>query len=763
MFKRIHSGTSSTNVEGIDKVTGRAKFTFDVTLPGMLVGKFLYPEYPHARIKRLDTAAAEAMPGVLAVVTHRDVPGEKLFGYVVKDQPVFAIDEVCFVGDIVAGVVAEDEDAAEAALAAIEVEYEPLPGVFDARAAMKPDSPLARLDRQDNIISHQPILWGDPDKGFAEAEVIVEHEYTTGAVDQLFLECEGTVADWDGNVLTIYTGGQHPHRDRIQVAEQLGLPANRVRVIYLHVGGGFGGKDELHTQAPVGVLAYKAGRPVKLIRNRRESMHTHVKRQRFFIRYKTGVKKDGRITAIEVEAVLDAGPYTNASLPVAGFAAEHAAGCYNVPNARINAYSVATNNLNGGAMRGFGGPEMAYAQEQNLDIVAEQIGLDPIEIRLKNGMEKGSVMPTGAEMYYDIGLKETMRRAAQAANWQERGRWLKRQPARHLRRGLGMASILHGMGVARTLMDYSRCCIEMAPDGSVVLQTGTADIGSGARTAQLLMAADALGVRPEDIRLTRIDTETTPDAGPTVASRSTYMVGKAILQAATSIRNSLLEAAGDELEVAVEDLEIGQGRITVRGVPERGVSVKAVARKAWEANKPLRGEGHSVYWQPPKPMSEYTYPVPHSIFAFATQIVQVLVDIETGQVKVEKVWAAHDVGKVINPLGALGQIHGGVVQGLGTALTEELQQEEGRLMNASLEGYLVPTIMESPEIVPMLLETPHPDGPFGAIGLGEQTLDPTAAAIANAVADAIGVRLWEIPMTPERVLAALETGRGAGA
>jgi CO/xanthine dehydrogenase Mo-binding subunit len=759
MFKRIHSGTSTTYVDGVEKVTGHCKYTFDLHLPGMLVGKFLYPEYPHARLTRLDTAAAEALPGVAAVVTHRDLPGEKLYGYVVKDQPAFAIDEVCYVGDIVAGVAAEDEDAAEAALQAIEVEYEPLPGVFDALEARRPESPLARLNLASNILSHQPILVGDPDRGFAQADAVVEHWYATGAIEQFFLECEGTVADWDGNVLTVYAGGQHPHRDRIQIAEQLGLPANRVRVVYPYVGGGFGGKDELHTQAQVALLAYKARRPVKLIRNREESMLTHVKRQRFFVRYKTGVKRDGTITAIEVEGVLDAGPYTNASLPVAGFAAEMASGCYNVPNARIDTYAVATNNLLGGAMRGFGGPEMAFAQEQNLDRAAAAIGMDPLEIRLKNAIHKGSVMPTGAEIYHDIALADTLRQAAAACNWENRDSWLERRPAPHLRRGLGMASIWHGMSIGRNLMDYGRATLEMAPDGSVVLQSGTADIGSGARTAQVLIAADALGVQPEAIRLAAIDTETTPDAGPTTASRSVYMIGKAILQAAEGIRKSLLEVAGEALEAAVDDLEMGQGRIAVRGAPaDRFIAVKEAARKAWEASRPLRGEGHATLWQPPKPLSEYTYPVAHTIFVYATQIAQVLVDIETGQTKVEKVWAAHDVGRAINVLGALGQIHGGVMQGIGTALMEELQQEQGRLQNATIEGYLVPAITETPEIVSILVESaPNPDGPFGAVGLGEQTMNPTAAAIANAVFDAVGARTWEIPMTPERVLAALDS------
>lgn len=756
MFRRSVSGTSSTYVEGVDKVTGRGKYTFDLDFPGMLVGKFLYPDYPRARITRLDTSAAESLPGVYAVVTHRDVPGEKQYGYVEKDQPVFAINEVHYVGDIVAAVAAIDEETAERALEAIEVEYMPLEGIYDPLIARQPGATPARSDLESNILSHQPVICGDPEQGFADADVIVEHTYRTGAIEQLCMETEGTVARWDGETITIYTGGQHPHRDRIQIAEQLGLPANRVRVVYPYIGGGFGAKDELDTQVQVALLAMKCGRPVKLIRTRSESFATHVKRQAFWFRYKTGAKLDGTITAIEVEAVLDAGPYTNASAPVAGFAAEFASGPYKVPNARINSYSVATNNLVGGAMRGFGGPETAYAQEQNLDIVARELGMDPLELRLHNAMEKDTLMPSGAYIYHEIGLKKTIRQAAAAARWQERESWLERQPAPHLRRGLGVATTFHGLSIGMNLMDYSRVALEMAPDGSVILLSGTAEIGSGARTAQLMIAADALGVNPEDIQTPGVDSDYVPDAGPTVASRSTYMVGNAVLQAAEPIRKSLFEVASEELEAAIEDLVIEGGNIMVVGAPSsRQVTVREAARKAWETNRPLKSEGHTLLWQPEEPVAKFNYPVPHTIFAYATHIVQVLVDVETGQVRVEKVWAAHDVGRAINMLGILGQVHGGIMQAIGTALTEELNMEDGLLLNPSLESYLVPTALEMVEIEPIILETPEPSGPFGAVGIGESTLNPTAAAIANAVDDAVGVRTWEIPMTPERILQAM--------
>lgn len=760
MLTPAATGPRATYLEGIDKVTGRAKYTFDLVFPNMLVGKFLYAEYPRARIKRLDTAGAEAIPGVEAVVTHRDVPGEKIFGYIVKDQPVFAIDEVCFIGDVVAAVAAVDEETALQALQAIEVEYEPLPGIFDPIEAMGPEAIPARSDLTSNILAHIPILHGDVERGFVEAEVVVERTYRTAPVEQLFLETEGTVADWDGETLTIYTSGQHPHRDRIQLAEIMNLPANRVRVIYPYVGGGFGGKDEIHTQAHVALLAWKTGRPVKTVRSRSESFLTHVKRHALTTRYKIGAKKDGTLTAIDVEAVLEAGPYSNASVAVAGFAAEMSSGCYKVPHARIHAFAVATNNLNGGAMRGFGGPEIAFAQEQAIDVLAEKLGMDPLELRLKNGMEKGTLMPTGAYIYYDIGLKETIRKVAEVTDWTNRDRWLERHPGPHLRRGLGVASIWHGMSIGRNLMDSGRAAVEMAPDGTVLVLSSVSEIGSGSRTAAALIAAGELGIRAEDVKVALPDTDSTPDAGPTTASRILYIVGNAILQATTIIKQSLLEVASEALEAAAEDLVLAEGKISVRGAPERFIRIAEAARKAWERNKPLRGEGHFTCWQPPEPKAQFTYPLAHSVFMFATHVAQVLVNLETGQIQVETVWAVHDVGKAINMLGIEGQIHGGILQGVGTALMEELRLEEGRLLNASLESYLVPTSTDYPVIVPVVVEVPDPTGPYGAKGLGEATFTPVAAAIANAVADATGVRMWEIPMTPERVLAALEQGDG---
>jgi nicotinate dehydrogenase large molybdopterin subunit len=750
-----------TYIEGVRKVTGACKYTFDLAKPGMLVGKLLYAQFPRARIQRLDTSAAELVPGVAAVVTSRDIPGERLYGMIVKDQPILAIDQVHFVGDIVAAVAAEDEDAADEALRAIEVEYDPLPGVFTTAEAMTFSATKARDDLESNILAHYTIRHGDVREGFAQADVVIEDTYRTAPVEQLFLETEGALAIWDGTQLTIQAGGQYPHRDLIQVAEALAIPANRIRVVYPYLGGGFGGKYELHVQIPVALLAMKAGRPVKLVRSRFESFMTHPKRHAFEMRYKLGARSDGALTAIEAELIGDAGPYSNLSVAVLAFACQMAPGCYNVANARVDAYAVATNNLLGGAMRGFGGPQAAFAQEQMIDVLAEKLGMDPVALRLMNAMTKGSRMPNGAVIENEIGLKETIQRAAEAARWETRDDWLQRQPTPHERRGLGVASIWHGMGLGRGLLDHASVYLEMLPDGTAVLRTAMADYGQGAHSVQAQMAAMALGLMPEDIRVVTPDTDATPDTGPAAASRGVYMTGNAILQAAAVIRRSLLEIAAEELEARQDDLILEDRRIRARqGPPERSMSVAEAARRAWLGNKRLRADGHVEMWPSDAEVAENAYPYLSRHYLYATDIAQVLVDIETGQVRVEKIWAAHDVGHAINRLALAGQIEGGAAQGVGFALMEELQQTDGQLVNGTLEGYSAPSAVDIPNIQVIVVEVPEPDGPFGAKGIAEATVTPVAPAIANAIADAVGIRPHRLPMTPERVLFLIGAGSG---
>jgi len=741
--------------ESLMKASGKAQYTTDLVFPNMLVGKLLYAEYPRARIKAIDTSRAQLMQGVLAVVTHRDLPADKRFGRFVKDQPIFAIDEVSYIGDIIAAVAAVDESTAEAAIRAIEVEYSPLPGVFDVSEAFTHNTVLARSDLSSNVLGHISINHGDIEKGFAEADVIIEHTYRTSTVDQAFLECEGTIATFDGKVLTIHAGGQHPYRDWVQIAEALGMPATRVQIVYPYIGGAFGGKDELHTQLQVAMLAMKCRQPVKLIRSRLESLFTHVKRNTLVTRYRSGARADGTITAIEVEALLDAGPYNNASPGIAYFLSDMACGPYKIENARIDTYVVATNNLAGGAMRGFGGPEIAFGQEQNIDLLAEKLKIDPLQFRLMNGLEKDTTVPNGTFIPYEVGFKKTITEAAKVCNWDKRDEWLVREPEPHLRRGLGVASVWHGIGFGEN--DFAQVTVEMMPDGSLQIQSGTSGIGTGSREVQALIAAKELGIPVGNIHFLLPQPGITPDAGSQTASRQVYMMGNAVLNACKRIRKSLLEEAAEEIHQEISDLDIMDGYIYVKAdQPERVLKLSEVAKNAWKHNRIIRVEGRSEYGILPISDNKTEKLKQFTVYAYATHIAQVLVDIETGQVIVERIWAAHDVGKALYQQGVKGQINGGVVQGLGYALMEELRLDQGQLSTTSFATYLIPTAADAPEIIPVIVEVQEPTGPYGAKGLGEPTLTPVAPAIANAIADAVGVRTWQLPMTGEKILNTLQ-------
>ena len=736
--------------DNLEKVAGKAKYTTDLEFPNMLIGKFLYAPYPHAQILGVDTSKAETLPGVVAVVTYHDLPAEKLYGRFVKDQPIFAIDEVSYIGDIVAAVAAVDEITAEKAVNAIDVKYNRLPGVFDVSEAYYNNAVLARIDLTSNILNHLSINYGDIETGFALADVVVEHTYRTSTVDQVFLECEGTIATFDGDKLTIYAGGQYPYRDWVQMAEAMGLPATKVHIIYPYIGGAFGGKDEFHTQLQVAALAMKCKQPVKLIRSREESLFTHVKRNTLVVRYKTGAKSDGTITAIDVEALLDAGPYNNASPGIAHFLTHMACGPYKIANARINTYVVATNNFPGGAMRGYGGPEIAFGQEQNIDIVANKLSIDPVKFRLMNGLEKGTELPNNTHIPYEVGFKETITQAAKACNWFTKDDWLIREPSHNLRRGLGVASIMHGVGFGER--DFAQITVEMAPDGSILIQSGISGIGTGAREVQAMIAAKELGVPISNIQVSFPHPGITADAGSQTASRTIYMVGNAVLSACKIIRNALLEEVAEQIGQDINDLDIIGGYVCVKAdPPERIQNIQEVAKRAWSHNRILKADGRSGYGLLPISDGESKKLERLIVYSYATHIAQVLVDIETGQVRVEKIWAAHDVGKILSDLAVKGQIHGGVMTGLGYSIMEELKIDHGHLSTPNLTTYLIPTSVDVPEITPVIIEVEEPTGPYGAKGLGESTLTPVAPAIANAIADAVGVRTWQLPMTGEKI------------
>ena len=737
-----------------DIVTGKAIYCPDIQLPGMLIGKLLYSPHVRARIKNLDVSKARDIPGVFAVITHADIPGENSYLYAYPDQPLLAIDEVRFQGDAVAAVAAVDEKTADAALRAIEVEYEVLEGIFDPLEAMDSGADQV-VAGQGNVMMQVTYQHGDVEAALASADVIVENTYRTQWAEHAFLETEGGVARVDDEgLVTVWSSCQAPHRDRMQIARSLGLAESKVRVITPYIGGAFGGKDEAHVQIHAALLAYVAGRPVSLIRGRRESMLTHVKRHPMIVHCITAASKDGRLVAVKARVIADAGPYSNATHEVLNKFGEFIGGPYKVPNLEVEKIAVRTNNPITGAFRGFGAPQAAFVYESQMDDLARKLGMDPLEIRLLNGVESGTQMYTGVIVREGRAMKASLRKAAEMIDWEKRDQ-RERRPAGHLRRGWGMATILKGAGMGRGLADHAGVLLEMHRDGSLVINSAAADMGQGIITLMAQLAAERLGLDFSQVRVARADTSRAPDAGASCASRQAMVSGNAVLAAADEIRDTLLTLAARKIKVSKDRLDLRNGRLLVDGEID-DLTVQNLAERASVWGYPLHAQSR-YHLEYPDDVPEVSYRYSSEFFQFCTQIAQVLVDCETGQVTVEKFVAVHDAGKMINPGGVYGQIEGGIAQGIGYALSEELVVEKGHTLNASLENYVIPMALDIPELHMHVLEMPElAGGPLGAKGVAEGPIIPTAPAIRNAILDATGKPLYRLPMNAERVLAALD-------
>ena len=745
-------GKPASSVQSDQILTGRACYTADLDRPGMLFGKLLYSPYACARITRIDVSRARNLPGVVSIITHQDIPGENTYLYFQKGQPLLAVDRINYQGDAVAAVAAESEEIAKLAIEAIQVDYEPLKGVYDAKEAMRSGARPV-LPGFDNIASHHVFELGDIEKGFAQADVIVENVYQTQLVEHAYLETEGALAyiEVDGTVVVI-ASNQAPHRDRSQIARALAIPENQIRVITPYVGGAFGAKDEAHVQIHAAILAFVTGKPVRIIQTREESFRTHVKRHGITIHYKSGAKKDGKLTAVKIEMVADAGPYANASPFILGFGASVANGPYYIPNARVDARAVRTNNLVCGAMRGFGAPQVCLAYEAQMDALARELGIDPLDLLLRNAVENGQDVHSVGIIREAPAMKACLLEATRISGWKKRSE-VSRQPAANLRRGWGIGSTWFVIGLGRG-KDNAVANVEMAPDGAVLIRTGAVEMGQGVNSVLAAIAAETLGVELENVRIVGPDTDHTSDAGPTIASRQTFVSGNAVLNAASVIRQNLLETAADITGLDKSILDLRHGKLYAEG-EEINIPYATIAAKTHLANRQMNVNGFYAmeFPQEYKGKANYFGVGPSS---FGTNVAQVLVDIETGEVKIERLVMVHNAGKIINYGGAYGQMAGAAIMGLGYALMEELQLDKGILLNESLEAYMIPTTMDTPSVEIKLLEIPEPFGPFGAVGLGEPSITPVAPAILNAVSDAIGVPLKRIPLTPERILKAIE-------
>jgi selenium-dependent xanthine dehydrogenase len=732
------------------KVTGQATYAADLYFEGMLHARVLRSEVPHARLLRVDTSKARDLPGVVAVLTADDVPGAKNHGIVIPDWPVLAYDKVRYVGDAIALVAAETEEITEKALELIQVDYEPLPVVTSPQQALSPGAPL--VHDGGNLLKHIQVRRGDAERGFAEADVIVEREYRTPRQEHAFMEPEAGVATMDEEgKITVYVGSQIPFDDRRQIAASLAIPAEQVRVKATQVGGAFGGKEDVSVQIHVALLAQATGRPVKLVFTRQESLIVHPKRHATTIRLRTAATKDGKLTAVQAEIYGDAGAYASLSEHVMTRTATHAAGPYDVPNVKIDCYAAYTNNIPAGAFRGFGVPQSALAVESQMDILAEELGLSPFEIRRKNALRVGATTATGQVLRESVGLLETINRVEEEV---QSSKFKAQTPNSEFRRGWGIACAYKNVGLGGGASDCAGAEVELTDDGQAIVRAGAAEVGQGLVGVLALVAAEELGLPCDSVEVLVADTDKTLDGGPTTASRQSFITGNAVRLAARKVRGALAQVVSEELGVPPGSLVFRNGQIHTG---EKSISLaEAVALARGEG----RGVRASVVYEAPKTVPLGEVGDMHFAFGYATQAALVEVDINTGQVDVLKVIAAHDVGRALNPLAVAGQIEGGVVMGLGIALQEEFVMGEGVPKSISLAKYKILSIERTPEIVPIIVEDKAPEGPYGAKGVGEIPSIPTAPAIINAIYNASGVRIYSLPATPKKILDAL--GKNSG-
>ena len=756
-------GAPIARLEARQKVTGEGLYTDDIARVDMLHAALLGSPYPHARIRGVDVSAAQALPGVHAVITGADLPDHRL-GVFIKDYYAIARDKVRFVGNTVAAVAAADLDTARRALGLIEVDYEELPAVITVEDALQADAPVLHEDYDSydkiiapatvkNVIAAKEFSDGDVDGAWSQCDVIVEGEYIVPAQHHVYLEPCTACAEVDPNgKITVWSSTQGVFGVQAFVADALGLPHSKVRSLAPLVGGGFGAKDELMFAPIAARLAQLTRRPVRLTLSREEDMGQVKSRHRGVVRMKTGAKADGTLVAREAEVILDGGAYDDQSAGVLTFAIMRTAGPYRIPNLHCFGRAVYTNHVPGGAFRGYGNPQATFAGESQLDELAEKLGIDPIELRIKNAKQSGDPFIGGTTI--EVGsLSDCLREARMACDWDAR-RQQPRVCAPGKRRGLGAAAIWHLCG-----WFGGSATVRVREDGTVNLNTGAVDIGEGSDTALAQICAGALGLPVDWVSFTAPDTDASPWTFHTAGSRITYTVGHSVAEASFEARDQILEIAGELLECAPTDLELRPGgSVGVKGAPEAKIHFGDVARYALH-----RGEGEIVgshRWNYHPHDVDPKRAAAMDIFGgtniFGVQIVEIEVDEVTGKIEVIEVWSAHDVGKAINPGAVEGQIEGGVVQGLGYALTEEMLWEDGPLLNPTLMDYKVPGASDSPaKIHPIVLEYPDPRGPFGAKGVAEPGLVGIGPAIANALVDATGVRIRELPLTSQRVLSAL--------
>jgi len=738
--------------DAVDLVTGTTLFGDDIREEGMLHGKILWAEHPHAEILGIDTLEAEAIEGVELVITAKDITGKNLAGIVIRDQPAIAEDKTRYIGDSLASIFATTPEIAQQAVNKIKVQYKVLPGVFTPGEAAATDAP--KVHEKGNLAHHAVIERGDVDDAFAECAVIVEGDYTPPFIEHGFMEPESGIAypRPDGGVV-LKMGTQCAFDVRTQLSEILDMPEEKIRVVQLPIGGAFGGKEDLIIEQHLALGAKLSGKRVKIVLDREESLRVHVKRHPAWMHYKTGADKDGKILAVDSDVVLDAGAYMSLSFDVLENTLVFGAGPYYVPNLRLEGWAWYTNNVLCGAMRGFGVNQVAVAIEQQLDEIARQLDIDPFTIRLINGLDVD--LPTAADHILPAGvvsIKETV----EAAQREFQNIQLPSSNG-DKKIGYGVASAVKNIGFGHGLTERAGAIIELDSEGNAVLRHSQHEYGQGAYSGIAKLVSMELGLPIDNIEIVGPDTAITPPTGPTTASRQTYMTGNATVMVCRALKDEIFSRAAEMLEQEPGKLKL-DGKLVVD--PETGNSIelgqigrKFVVEKEYNPSKtdPLLEDETSHYGKP-----GFESRATHWCYAYNTQVAVVEVNMRTGDVKVLTVISANDLGNVLNRTVVEGQIHGGVVMGLGYALSEEFVVEKGINLTDTLRKCKIPPADMTPEIIPAMVEVPHPEGPLGVKGFAEAPSLATAPAILNAIYDAAGIRINDIPADKKRVKAALE-------
>ncbi len=810
-------------VDAAGKTTGQGKYTDDLSVPGMLIGKILHSPYPHAHIKRIDTSRAKALAGVIAVVTGQDAPNTYGILPIGHDEHALALDKVRYVGDNVACVAAVDEATAEKALELIDVEYELLPAWFDPEQSMKAQSNYIHENREHNIEKEYHHVFGEPDQAFAEADYVAEARYIANEVTHAAMEPHSTLAAFDIDPhtgkpgrLTVWSSTQVPYYLQHKLSLVMDVPMSQIRVIKPLVGGGFGGKSEvIPLEITAAIAARAAAAPVKITYTREEVFWAHRGRPRTIIDLKTGVKNDGRMVAVAARVIQDGGGYCSYGPVTILYSGALLGALYDIPNVSYDGYRVLTNKPACGAMRGHGTVNVRFAFESQMDEIAAHLKLDPAEMRRRNLLKPPCVTVNGLRVL-SYGLPECIEKVVKASGWEEKrssgnGR---RGPVDGRKRGVGIACSHYVSGAANSIirsdMPHSTVNIKVDRDGGVVAYTGASEIGQGSDTMTAQIIAEVLGCKLERVKVVAADTDLTPIDLGSYSSRVTFMAGNAALRAAEDVKKKIIAAAAKKLGCAPEEVvfrgdavfrkgasaprrgqgaaEILESKDTPRGPasevrvqgrvegqilrgsvlqkrkeegPKDSMSFEEAVVAAIDFSGALTGTGS--YAPPPEARGGQFRGAgvgPSPAYSYSAQVAEVSVDEETGEVTVHKIWAAHDCGRALNPVAVEGQVIGSVWMGLGQALEEEMVWKDGLLMNPGLLEYRSPSAAESPEIECMIVESIDPEGPFGAKEAGEGSLAATIPAISNAIYDAVGVRLREAPFTPERVLAALRAKRG---